>query len=121
MKCAHIDLGGGVRGIVCTSGRKPAPKRCSGCGEPTASLQCDFELRKGRRKGKTCDAFICNRCATQVGPNLDHCPEHRKLLEQDHQDQLDRARRALQDAEAVARRGSRAVQQLSLLDGGEFG
>jgi hypothetical protein len=30
---------------------------------------------------KTCDAPMCDEHATNVGPNLDHCPEHAKMSE----------------------------------------
>jgi len=36
---------------------------------------CDFELHGGR----TCDAKLCARHATTVGPERDFCPPHAKI------------------------------------------
>ena len=58
--------------IVCSRGERR--RKCKTCGEP-ANLLCDYEL-KGDRKGKTCDAAICRRCAVEVGKDRHLCPTH---------------------------------------------
>ncbi len=58
--------------IICSHGRR-APK-CRFCDRTSAKL-CDF-LLIGSKAGKTCDAPLCDRCATSVGPDRDLCPPH---------------------------------------------
>lgn len=71
--CDHTDMPGGGFAIICSRGKR---ERCQFCGA-SASKQCDFPVE---RKGKqtTCDAWMCNRCATPQGPNLDYCPPHER-------------------------------------------
>ena len=68
MHCRQVRIGDGFA-IVCT-GSRPA-QRCR-CGQ-AATLQCDWKIGLGR----TCDAYICDRCAQQVGPDKHLCGEHR--------------------------------------------
>ena len=46
--------------------------RCHFCNRWSDKL-CDFPIKPG----KTCDARICSKCATSVGPDQDHCPRHK--------------------------------------------
>lgn len=70
MKCTPITLPNGVTGIACRS-RQPT-KRCKKCGA-VSTILCDF---KPTPESKTCDKPLCRRCAVNVGPDLDHCPDH---------------------------------------------
>lgn len=72
MPCETVDLGNGIRGIVCSRGRR---KRCSECGRLGAGYLCDWKLR-GKKKGKTCDRPLCDRCATEVAPDRHLCRAH---------------------------------------------
>ena len=56
-----INPQGQVTAIVCSRGRK---QYCKWCGRPS-NLLCDYPVK---RKGKdtTCDARICQRCATSI-------------------------------------------------------
>lgn len=70
MPCEHRD---GM--IICSRGRRTPPcKFCQANGsfKPSTKL-CDFPVGEG----KTCDAPICDRHATSVGPNQDYCPVHK--------------------------------------------
>lgn len=68
MTCQPFTLPNGARGILCTRSRRP---RCA-CGQP-ATLQCDAPTK---RKSGTCDRHLCERCATEVGPDKHLCPTH---------------------------------------------
>lgn len=72
MPCAPFRMPDGTRGIVCTRGRRRAP-RCSveGCNAPSG-FQCDH---RGAR-GKTCDRHLCAVHAHQVGEDTHFCPAH---------------------------------------------
>ena len=74
MPCIPIDLGNGATAIVCTRERA---KRCKECGA-AASRQCDFPLR-GRAAGRTCSAYLCERCAVRTTAGLDYCPPHARI------------------------------------------
>lgn len=50
-------------------------KLCSACKSRRHTKLCDFALT-GKKAGQTCDAPLCDRCATRVGPNRDYCPAH---------------------------------------------
>lgn len=71
MTCTTIELGGGITMIGCSRGERR--KSCS-CGEIATRL-CDYEL-KGDKKGKTCSAPICARCAVRTDGDRDLCPTH---------------------------------------------
>jgi len=64
--------GSTVKGFVCSRGQKQPP-RCK-CGRK-APLLCDQPLT-GPKTGKTCDRPLCERCATEVGPDRHLCPAH---------------------------------------------
>lgn len=70
MKCSTVKLPGGGVAIVC--GSRQAKKHCKKCGAASTVL-CDF---KATPESKTCDKPLCRRCAVNVGPDLDHCPDH---------------------------------------------
>ena len=87
MHCERLNdpKTGELIAIVC--GRRVQRRRCA-CGA-IAGLQCDWKippprgrppLTKGvvRSAGgfRTCDAWICDDCAQEVGPNKHLCPEH---------------------------------------------
>jgi len=74
MTCERVTFPGGVTAIVCGV-RRP---KCKSCGRP-AKLECDWKIPT--RKSGTCDAAICERCATSVGPDKDLCPTHAKAFE----------------------------------------
>jgi hypothetical protein len=64
---------GGV--IIC--GRRASPRHsCAFCSR-YATHQCDFPVTRNGKKG-TCDQWMCDRCATSQGPNLDFCPPHER-------------------------------------------
>ena len=69
-----IIVNGVQVGIACHRGHAPSCK----CGR-RETKKCDYPLR-GAKAGKTCDASLCDRCATRVGKNLDHCPAHAALV-----------------------------------------
>jgi hypothetical protein len=59
--------------ICCGRGRV-----CSFCGEPSTKL-CDAPIKVGDVGHKrTCDARMCDACATRVGANTDVCPNHKE-------------------------------------------
>jgi hypothetical protein len=69
------DAAGNVVGIACS---REAVKYCSaGCGRKASKL-CDFEL-VGKRTGETCDAPLCDRCATAITKKKDYCPAHARM------------------------------------------
>jgi hypothetical protein len=61
---------GPVTAFIC-GGRRP--KLCSFCHHGEVTRLCDF--KKG--DGKTCDAGMCDGCATSVGAGMDYCPTHK--------------------------------------------
>lgn len=69
MTCETVKIGNAVA-IVCSRGRRTR-KRCA-CGMPATKL-CDHK-EPGQRR--TCDAPLCNGCATPAGPDRDLCPAH---------------------------------------------
>jgi len=76
MPCKTIVMGDGVHVIACSRGG--TQKRCQ-CGRAATKL-CDYPLR-GRKKGKTCDAPLCDTCAVSVGPDRDYCRPHARMAE----------------------------------------
>lgn len=59
-------------GLVFLKGTK-LPPPCRTCGD-LSSLLCDGDLGGGH----TCDAPMCEACATEIGPNRHHCPTCRE-------------------------------------------
>jgi len=64
---------GPVTAIVC-SHRRGQYKLCRFCSNRLYTRLCDFVVARK----KTCDAPMCDACATSVGPDLDYCPTHKK-------------------------------------------
>jgi hypothetical protein len=77
MKCTPFRGGLGehqITGFVC--GPRQKARECRFCHESRQDGRlCDWPREKG---GGTCDAFMCVKCARNVGPNLDYCPPHAK-------------------------------------------
>lgn len=46
---------------------------CEFCHERAASKLCDATLHNG----ETCDAAMCDVCATKGGKDIDYCPDHK--------------------------------------------
>lgn len=68
--CVPITNGDGrVVGVACFRTRVP---RCGFCPGERIAL-CDHRFSTG----KTCDAALCEKHRTSIGPNLDACPIHR--------------------------------------------
>lgn len=64
----------GLTAIVCRGGRRKIPPPCRFCGK-TSSKLCDFPVSKK----STCDAPMCDDCATSIGQDSDLCPAHVKI------------------------------------------
>jgi hypothetical protein len=75
MPCEHVKLGD-TWAIVCSGGKKP--NWCQFCHERPATKLCDHE----RAPGITCDASICDVCATSGGKDIDYCPQHKNEARQ---------------------------------------
>jgi hypothetical protein len=59
-------------GMIC--GVRRAPRRvCKFCNRDFVRKLCDFPSTPS----KTCDAGMCDRCATSTGPDRDYCPNHK--------------------------------------------
>jgi hypothetical protein len=72
MPCTPFRLPGGISGIVCTRGRKRAP-RCSVAGcKAISGFQCDYPVTPG----KSCDRHLCAKHAHEIGSDMHRCPEH---------------------------------------------
>lgn len=65
-----IDLGDGVKAFVRTKGRRSV---CRFCGNQFVTKLCYFPTGKGR----TCDAGMCDKCATPIAHEVDYCPTHK--------------------------------------------
>jgi len=58
--------------IICCGRGSGRAKPCEFCGAKTKDGRlCDGEPVK---RGKSCDAFMCRNCATNIGRNVDLCP-----------------------------------------------
>lgn len=78
MKCTPI-----LGGFMC--GPRPRSHKCSSCGYLSARKQCDYPVKpKLHRKiaKATCDRWLCDRCAVNVGPDRDYCPPHHRLSQE---------------------------------------
>lgn len=63
---------GKVNGFICSHGKRPGSRTpCCACGQVGSPKLCD-----GRRPGQrgTCDAPLCDHCASHVGLDRDLCP-----------------------------------------------
>jgi hypothetical protein len=56
---------------ACTRG---GTRYCTFCRNLPVAKLCDYATGKN----KTCDAGMCEKCATSVGPDLDYCPRHKQ-------------------------------------------
>ena len=75
MPCEVIDIPGGGRAIIRRS-RRP---NCQFCKQREYTKLCDYRLSVGSvGHSRTCDAKMCDRCATNVGRDLDYCPNHKE-------------------------------------------
>lgn len=74
--CERVALPGVGVAIVC-GGRRPRPRPCAYCGEPSAFL-CDGPRRHYAGRTATCDRPLCRTHAIHVPPNRDFCKEHRE-------------------------------------------
>lgn len=70
MACELIEIPGMGTGIICSRGVRA--KKCQFCGA-VCTKECDYPTAK---KSGTCDAKMCDRCATAGGVDLDYCPNH---------------------------------------------
>ncbi len=70
MPCTPINLLGGA-GFYCS---RHLRRLCRFCHQDVATKLCDFPISPS---GKTCDADMCGKCATNVGPDQDYCPDHK--------------------------------------------
>ena len=77
MACRPFNLGNGVTGIICTRGGRRSYCSSPGCTNYSEKL-CDYPVTRAGVQG-TCDAKLCMRHATHVGPDRDYCPPHAKL------------------------------------------
>ena len=75
MGCEVVNIGGGLRAIVC--GRKRSP-RCKVCGA-ASERQCDWKMPQ-KRSG-TCDVHLCASCSVSPAKDKDLCPTHAKAWE----------------------------------------
>ena len=66
MVCRQIKIGD-ASAFVC------GPARRCRCGRP-ATKECDWKVPA--RKSGTCDAPLCDSCATAPAPEKDLCPRH---------------------------------------------
>lgn len=82
MKCTPVSLPDGTRAILCGS-RRYTVELCA-CGSPATKL-CDWIIERtlpslcGAIQPSTlttCDAKLCDACATSPAPGKDLCPEH---------------------------------------------
>jgi hypothetical protein len=69
MVCEVVEFDG-FRAILCGRSRR---QRCKFCGSGYADKLCDFPTGNGR----TCDASMCSRCATNIAHEIDYCPQHK--------------------------------------------
>jgi hypothetical protein len=74
MACTFVRDGNGLGMMVCGSRQPQRPCKFCGGGGKVEKL-CDFPI--GAKK--TCDAGMCAKCATSVGPDRDFCPKHKGM------------------------------------------
>jgi hypothetical protein len=74
MSPIYHDPEGKFTAFICDRGGRRRP--CQFCRTGYVTKLCDFPAGP---RGKTCDAGMCDKCATNVGPDRDHCPRHKHL------------------------------------------
>ena len=73
MHCEVVkDNEGKPFAIACFRGQRPR-RLCKFCNREFVHKLCDFPTSPN----KTCDAGICNKCSTVMGPDRDYCPDHK--------------------------------------------
>ncbi len=70
MACETIQDDNGHVIIFCGRSRR---QRCKFCHQGFVAKLCDFPVAPG----KTCDAGMCDQCATRVASEVDYCPIHK--------------------------------------------
>ncbi len=92
MTCERFRMPDGTVATVCFRGRKQKPERCSACGKRWATRWCDYPMGK---RGKTCSAPLCERCAVQPPAvrsidrdTYDLCPLHAQAKPEPTSEQL---------------------------------
>lgn len=77
MKCQSFTLGGAT---VFICGGRPSRSSLTGtcrfCMKNKASKLCDQVIHRDGKK-RTCDAEMCESCATNSGRDVDYCPDHK--------------------------------------------
>lgn len=75
MPCKKIIVGDTVM-FVRFSGKR---KRCAFC-DAEATKQCDYPRSPNPQQithaKKICDKYLCDKCAVNVAPGEDWCPDH---------------------------------------------
>lgn len=74
MPCIHVKTKDKLIAICCTA--RERARRCK-CGEPS-KYQCDWKTGPG----KTCDRYICAKCAKEVAPEKHLCAAHQVAYSQ---------------------------------------
>jgi hypothetical protein len=70
MTCERFGFADGTAGgFIC--GPRQRRHHCCTCGVLGATFQCDGDRKKS---GKTCDRYLCEACAVEVGPDQHLCP-----------------------------------------------
>jgi hypothetical protein len=71
-----VDLGNGVTAWVRGTRRKK--DICRFCRNRYVTKLCDFPIPVGDVGHKrTCDAGMCDQCATPIAHEVDYCPNHK--------------------------------------------
>lgn len=66
---------GKVVGWICSHGKRPGSRtRCCACGQVGSPKLCDGRAQVDARREKTCDAPLCDCCASHIGLDRDLCP-----------------------------------------------
>ena len=75
--CEWIKMPDGTTAIVRFAGKRPESKKCAWCDKMSTRL-CDYRISPQGQVThvRTCDAPMCDDHATNIGPQLDLCPNH---------------------------------------------
>lgn len=72
MGCDPITFPDGTAGFICSRSKHPGSRtKCSACGTVGSPVLCDGSTPT---PGKTCDAPLCRKCASNMGGDWDLCP-----------------------------------------------
>ena len=77
MPCHTIKMPGGVMVVACSRNSRRSQCSTPSCTNYSSKL-CDYPVTRNGQP-TTCDAKICDRCATSVGPDKDYCRPHAQL------------------------------------------